>query len=83
VLLTHPAVADVAAVAIPSREWGETVGAVVVLKPDHDATAHELQHLVKSRLRSSREPEVIRFVEELPYNETGKLLRRNLKALFD
>jgi len=83
VLLTHEAVADAAAVAIPSTEWGETVGAVVVLKPDGTADAHELQYLVKSKLRSSRVPEVIRFEDELPYNETGKLLRRQLKALFD
>jgi long-chain acyl-CoA synthetase len=82
VLLAHDAVADAAAVAIPSKEWGETVGAAVVLKADSEVTVHELQHLVKSRLRSSRVPEVIRFEDELPYNETGKLLRRVLKEIF-
>jgi long-chain acyl-CoA synthetase len=82
VLLTHEAVADAAAVAIPSEEWGEAVGAAVVLKPGRTATAHDLQYLVKSRLRSSRVPEVIRFEAELPYNETGKLLRRVIKQLF-
>ena len=82
VLLTHWAVADAAAVAIPSQEWGETVGVVVVLRPDRNVTAHELQQLVKTHLRSSRVPEVIRFEPELPYNETGKLLRRTLKQLF-
>ena len=74
--------ADAAAVAIPSKEWGETVGAAVVLKAGSEVTVHELQHLVKSRLRSSRVPEVIRFEDELPYNETGKLLRRVLKEIF-
>jgi acyl-CoA synthetase (AMP-forming)/AMP-acid ligase II len=82
VLLTHPAVADAAIVAIPSIEWGEGVGAAVVLKPDTEASEHELQHLVKSQLRSSRVPEVIRFEGELPYNETGKLLRRVIKEWF-
>jgi acyl-CoA synthetase (AMP-forming)/AMP-acid ligase II len=82
VLLAHDAVADAAAVAIPSKEWGETVGAAVVLKADREVTVHELQHLVKSKLRSSRVPEVIRFEDELPYNETGKLLRRVLKEIF-
>jgi long-chain acyl-CoA synthetase len=82
VLLTHDAVADAAAVAIPSKEWGETVGAAVVLRADREVTVHELQHLVKSKLRSSRVPEVIRFEDELPYNETGKLLRRVLKEIF-
>ena len=58
------------------------VGAAVVLKADRKVSAHELQHLVKSTLRSSRVPEVIRFEEELPYTETGKLLRRVLKEIF-
>lgn len=82
VLLSHDAVADAAAVAIPSKEWGEAVGAAVVLKADREVSVHELQQLVKSTLRSSRVPEVIRFEAELPYTETGKLLRRVLKEIF-
>jgi acyl-CoA synthetase (AMP-forming)/AMP-acid ligase II len=83
VLMAHEAVADAAAVGIPSEEWGETVAAAVVLKPGTEVTASELQHLVKGALRSSRVPEKIRFEAELPYNETGKLLRRVVKQLFD
>lgn len=82
VLLSHEAVSEAAAVAIASVEWGEAVGAVVVLKPEHDVSVHDLQQLVKARLRSSRVPEKILFVPELPYNETGKLLRRVLKTMF-
>ena len=82
VLLGHEAVADVAAVPIASKEWGETVGAAVVLKPELTVTVEELQRLVKTHLRSSRVPEVIRFETELPYSETGKLLRRVLKQRF-
>lgn len=82
VLRAHPAVADAAALAIPSVEWGETVGAVVVLRPDHEVTTADLQHLVKSKLRSSRVPERIIFRAALPYNEMGKLRRRELKPLF-
>ena len=82
VLLSHDAVLDAAAVAIPSAEWGEAVGAAVVFRAGQSATAHELQQLVKARLRSSRVPEKILFVAELPYNETGKLLRRVLKTMF-
>lgn len=83
VLLTHEAVADAGVVAIPSQEWGETAGAVIVLKPGKEASVKELQQLVKDELRSSRVPEKILFEKELPYNETGKLLRRVLKDLFD
>jgi acyl-CoA synthetase (AMP-forming)/AMP-acid ligase II len=76
VLLGHPAVADVAVVAIPDEQWGEGVAAAVVLKPGTTASVDELQRLVKSQLRSSRVPQTILFHEQLPYNELGKVLRR-------
>ena len=82
VLLSHDDVADAAVVGIPSDEWGETVAAAVVLKPNASASTHDLQHLVKTTLRSSRVPEAILLQSELPYNETGKLLRRVVKQLF-
>jgi len=82
VLLTHPAVADVAVVAVPDLQWGETVGAVVVLRESAKAEAPELQSWVRERLRSSRVPAVVRFDTQLPYNETGKVLRRVLKQQF-
>lgn len=80
VLLTHPAIADACACAIPSVEWGETVGVAIVTREGHAAPGEaELKELVRSRLRSSRVPERIAFVAELPYNEMGKLLRRKVK----
>ncbi|HTV96080.1 MAG TPA: AMP-binding protein [Steroidobacteraceae bacterium] len=80
VLRSHPAIADAAAFAMPSEEWGETVAIAVVVRPDHAAPAEaELKQLIKSRLRSSRVPERIAFREALPYNEMGKLLRRELR----
>jgi acyl-CoA synthetase (AMP-forming)/AMP-acid ligase II len=83
VLLTHAAVADAAAVAVPSIEWGEAVGVAIVLRPGHDAPGEDqLRALIRSRLRSSRVPERIAFLDALPYNEMGKLLRREIRALF-
>ena len=79
-LVTHPAVAEVGVVGVPDDEWGETVAAAVVLKEGASATVEELQAFVRARLRSSRTPTVLRFVDELPYNETGKLLRRVLRT---
>ncbi|WP_324694683.1 class I adenylate-forming enzyme family protein [Novosphingobium aerophilum] len=82
VLLTHPAVADACACAIPSIEWGETVGVAIVTRDGHTAPAEaEIKDLVRARLRSSRVPEKIVFVAELPYNEMGKLLRRKVKEV--
>jgi acyl-CoA synthetase (AMP-forming)/AMP-acid ligase II len=78
VLREHPAVADVAVYAVPSQEWGEEIGASVVLV-DH-VELDELREWVRRRLRSTRVPAVIDVRTELPYNETGKLLRRVLKA---
>ncbi|MBB6253354.1 class I adenylate-forming enzyme family protein [Nitrospirillum iridis] len=83
VLLTHPALADACAVAIPSVEWGEAVGLAVIVRGDKAAPSDtELRDLIRSRLRSSRVPERILFVDALPYNELGKLLRREVKTWF-
>ncbi len=84
VLLTHAAIADVAAVAVASVEWGEAVGVALACRPEHDRPDEaELRTLVRQRLRSSRVPERIVFVDTLPYNEMGKLLRREVRKLFE
>jgi fatty-acyl-CoA synthase len=77
VLRTHAEVIDVAVVGLPDEEWGERVVAVVVTKTT--PLAEELRQWVRQRLRSSRTPDEIIFRSTLPYNETGKLLRRSLK----
>jgi acyl-CoA synthetase (AMP-forming)/AMP-acid ligase II len=83
VLLTHPAIADACAVGVPSVEWGEAVGVALVLRDGHASPDEaELKTLIRDRLRSSRVPEAIRFEAELPYNEMGKLLRREVRKLF-
>ena len=79
VLRQHPNVGDVAVLGLPDNEWGEKVAAVIVPK-NGEPTRDELAAWVKARLRSSKTPEVWQFREALPYNDTGKLLRRVLKA---
>jgi acyl-coenzyme A synthetase/AMP-(fatty) acid ligase len=79
VLLDHPAVEVAAVVGIPDVEWGERVVAAVVLKPGVAAEEDELRAHVREVLRSARTPERIKVLDELPYNETGKLLRRVLR----
>jgi len=82
VLMRHPAVLDVAVVGKPSEEWGEAVAAAVVLRDGYHIPAADLQAMVRTELRSSRVPEAFHFARELPYNETGKLLRRVVRQYF-
>ena len=79
VLLQHPVVTDAAAIGVPDQQWGEKIVATVVLHQEHEAAEEELKSYVKEHLRSNRTPDEIVFLDELPYNETGKLLRRVLK----
>lgn len=79
VLREHPGVDDVAVLGLPDNEWGERVAAVIVPKGAAPSTG-ELAGWVKTRLKSTKTPEQWEFREALPYNDTGKLLRRQLKA---
>ncbi|MCL1961460.1 MAG: acyl-CoA synthetase [Desulfovibrionaceae bacterium] len=85
VLMSHPAVFDVAVVGVPNEEFGEEVKAVVQLhEPDRagPALADELIALCRSRISSIKCPRSIDFVAALPRTETGKLLKRTVKASY-
>jgi len=83
VLMEHPAIAEAAAVGVPSTEWGEAVGIAVVYRPgETPLDDNTLRELIRERLRSSRVPEQIRVLDAMPYNEMGKLLRREIRSLF-
>ena len=80
VLLQHDGVEEAAVVGVQDVQWGERVVAYVVTREGVSVTEADIQQHVRSRLRSTCTPEQVHFLNELPYSETGKLLRRVLRA---
>ncbi len=84
VLYDHPAIMDAALVGIPHRTLGEEPGAVVTLKPGAEASEAELRAHVAERLAAFKVPVKIKFWHEtLPRNPNGKILKNELKKLFE
>ena len=84
ILYDHPAVMDAALVGIPHRTMGEVPGAVVTLKPGASATEAELRAHVAQHLAAFKVPVEVKFWQEtLPRNANGKILKSELKALFE
>jgi fatty-acyl-CoA synthase len=79
VLEQHPAVAEVAVVGVEDPEWGERVRAFVALRPGVDADDAELKAWTKERLAGPKVPRDFVFLEALPRNPTGKVLKRELR----
>jgi long-chain acyl-CoA synthetase len=83
-LYAHPAIMDAALVGIPHRTLGEEPGAVVSLKPGMAATEAELQDFVRQQLAAFKVPvRIIVSGEMLPRNPNGKILKSNLRKLFE
>jgi acyl-CoA synthetase (AMP-forming)/AMP-acid ligase II len=80
VLLLHPDVSECAVVGINDDDWGQRTVAVIVPRETADPLPDELRQWVRDRLRGSRTPDQVEFRSELPYTETGKLMRRNLRT---
>ncbi|MCL5045196.1 MAG: AMP-binding protein, partial [Deltaproteobacteria bacterium] len=80
VLMSHAAVDEAAVIGAPSAEWGQTVKAFVVPRPGRKVDAAELMAFCRSRLASFKCPETIQFLEVLPKNPLGKILRKELRG---
>lgn len=80
VLFSHPAVAEVAVIGVPSEKWGETIKALVVLAPDAEATEADLIAWCKEKAAGYKAPTSIEFRDELARTATGKLQKFKLRA---
>ncbi|WP_321857919.1 class I adenylate-forming enzyme family protein [Paraburkholderia tropica] len=80
VLYTHPAVREAAVVGVPDSYRGETVKAVVSLKPGANVTPDELAAYCKERMAAYKYPRIVTIIDELPKTVTGKILRRELRG---
>jgi long-chain acyl-CoA synthetase len=81
VLRAHPAIDDVAAAGVPDPEMGERVGVAVVTRAP--LTADEVKAYCRERLAIYKTPELVVFVDDLPYSDTGKVVRRQLVELIE
>jgi fatty-acyl-CoA synthase len=82
VLFTHPAVSEVAVVGLPDDKWIEAVTAFVVLRLGQAADEAALLDLARQHLAPFKRPKKIHFVDHLPRNTAGKLLKRELRKQY-
>jgi len=78
----HPAVAEVAVVGVPHPRWVETPVAVVVPAGEEHPQTEEVMEFVKADLASYKKPSAVVYVEELPRNASGKILKRELRDTY-
>ncbi len=79
IIITHPAVADVAVIGIPDDEAGELPKAFVTLKPDMEATETDIKDYVAEKVATYKQIQMVEFIDEIPKSASGKILRRFLR----
>ena len=79
IIMSHPAVDEAAIIGVQDIEWGERVRAIVVIKPGMELTAEDVVEHCRPRMAGFKRPEDVIFIDELPRNPMGKVLKRVLR----
>ncbi|HSS03956.1 MAG TPA: long-chain fatty acid--CoA ligase [Solirubrobacterales bacterium] len=80
VLYEHPKIREAAVVGVPHDQWGEEIGAAVVLHEGEELSAEEASAYVKERIAAYKYPRVVWFLDDLPKGPTGKILKREIET---
>ncbi|HEY1508414.1 MAG TPA: acyl-CoA synthetase [Solirubrobacteraceae bacterium] len=81
-LITHPAIVEAAVIGVDDEEFGKRLAAFVVVAPGQSLTEDEVREFVKGNLARFKIPRDVRFIDELPRNPTGKVLKRALRETY-
>jgi acyl-CoA synthetase (AMP-forming)/AMP-acid ligase II len=82
ILQQHPAIYEVAVIGVQSEKWGEEVKAVAVLKEGENVSEQELIDFCEGKLAGFKKPKSVEFIDKLPRNLTGKILKKELRERF-
>jgi acyl-CoA synthetase (AMP-forming)/AMP-acid ligase II len=81
-IMGHPSVQDVAVIGVPDAQWGEAVRALVVAKPDAPRDSDSIIAWARERIAGYKTPKAVDFIDAIPRNPSGKILRRQLREPF-
>jgi acyl-CoA synthetase (AMP-forming)/AMP-acid ligase II len=82
ILQQHESIFEVAVIGVPSEKWGEEVKAVVVLKESAEVSESEIIAFCEGKLAGFKKPKTVEFIDKLPRNLTGKILKKDLREGF-